>query len=52
MLSQNEINQKEKSFKKYQNFKTLTTRKYYKGLHKIAIIINGDEKIIKEFELI
>lgn len=38
MLSQNE---KEKSFKKYQNFKTLTTRKYYKGLH----------KIIKEFEL-
>ncbi len=51
MFSQNEIKQKEKNFKKYHNFKTLTTRKYYKGLHKIAIIINGDEKIIKEFEL-
>ena len=51
MLSQNEINQKDKSFKKYHSFKTLTTRKYHKGLHKIAIIINGDEKIIREFEL-
>ena len=51
MFSQNSINQKEKTFKKYHSFKTLTTRKYYKGLHKLAIIINGYEKIIKEFEL-
>lgn len=51
MLSQNKINQKNKSFEKYQSFRTVTTRKYYKGLHKIAIIINGEEKIIKEFKL-
>ncbi len=52
MLSQSTITQNSKSFKKYQSFKTVTTRKYYKGLHKIAIIVNGEEKIIKEFELI
>lgn len=51
MLSQNEINQKEKDFKKYHSFKTISTRKYHKGLHRIAIIINGEEKIIREFEL-
>ncbi|PLY07668.1 MAG: DNA alkylation repair protein [Arcobacter sp.] len=52
MLSQNEINKSSKSFKKYQSFKKVTTRKYHKGLHKIAIIVNGEEKIIREFELI
>ena len=52
MLSQNKINQKEKNFKKYHSFKTISTRKYYKGLHKIAIIVNGDEKITREFKLI
>lgn len=52
MLSQNKIEHKSKSFKKYYSFKTITTRKYYKGLHKIAIIVNGEEKIIKKFELI
>ena len=52
MLNQSEIKQNSKSFKKYQSFKTVTTRKYHKGLHRIAIIINGEEKIMKEFELI
>lgn len=52
MLSQSSISENKKSFKKYQSFKTITTRKYYKGLHKIAIIVNGKEKIIKEFKLI
>jgi 3-methyladenine DNA glycosylase AlkC len=52
MLSQNEVKKKNKSFKKYYSFKTITTRKYYKGLHKIAIIVNGEEKVIKEFTLV
>lgn len=52
MLSQSSIPVSQKSFKKYQSFRTVTTRKYYKGLHKIAIIVNGEEKNIKEFELI
>ena len=52
MLSQSNIDSNKKSFKKYQSFRAVTTRKYYKGLHKIAIIVNGEEKIIKEFKLI
>lgn len=52
MLSQSTINKNEKSFKKSHNFKPVTTRVYYKGLHRVAIIVNGEEKSIKEFELI
>ncbi len=52
MLSQNEIKQSIKAFKKYQSFRPVTTRKYYKGLHKLALIVNGEEKIIREFKLI
>jgi len=52
MLSQSTINNDKKSFKKYQSFKTVTTRKYYKGLHKLAIIVNGEEKAITDFELV
>ncbi|MFV0562467.1 DNA alkylation repair protein [Malaciobacter mytili] len=52
MISQNEIKQKTKSFAKKQSFKKLTTRKHYKGKHFISIIINGKEKIKKEFTLL
>ena len=52
MLSQSVIDNDKKSFKKYQSFRTVTTRKYYKGLHKLAIIVNGEEKAITEFELV
>jgi 3-methyladenine DNA glycosylase AlkC len=34
-----------------QSFKNMTTRKHYKGPHFIAIIINGEEKIKRSFEL-
>lgn len=40
------------SITKKQSFKPITTRKYYRGMHKIALIINGIEKEILEFELI
>jgi hypothetical protein len=51
MISQNEIKSKNKKFTKKQSFKNMTTRKHYLGKHYISIIINGDEKIKKEFIL-
>jgi len=36
---------------KLYSFKTISTRKYYKGLHKLDIIINGETKASKEFLL-
>lgn len=40
------------SFKRKQSFQNMTTRKHYLGKHKIAIIINGNEALEKEFMLI
>ncbi|PZF71835.1 DNA alkylation repair protein [Taibaiella soli] len=34
-----------------QSFAPITTRKYYPGLHKLSIIVNGEEKAIGDFEL-
>ncbi len=34
------------------NFKIITTRKFYEGKHKISIILNGKEKIEKDFMLV
>ncbi|MDP5272704.1 DNA alkylation repair protein [Chengkuizengella axinellae] len=34
------------------SFKLITTRKYYPGMHKVAIIINGVKKSVGEFELV
>lgn len=51
MISQNSINQKEKSFSKKQSFKNMTTRKHYIGEHYISIIINGIEKEKRSFYL-
>jgi 3-methyladenine DNA glycosylase AlkC len=35
-----------------QSFKPITTRVYYPGGHQVSIIINGQEKEIKDFELL
>lgn len=35
-----------------QSFRIITTRKFYSGLHKLSIIINGQEHTAAEFELI
>lgn len=40
-----------KDFNKKQSFKDLSTRKHYPGEHKIAIAVNGEEKIIEKFFL-
>jgi 3-methyladenine DNA glycosylase AlkC len=34
-----------------QSFKIITTRKYYPGLHKVSIIINGRERKTEHFEV-
>ncbi len=52
MVYQGEMKQNIKSFAKKQSFKDMTTRKHYKGLHKVAIIVNGESKVVKEFQLI
>jgi len=33
-----------------QSFKIITTRVFYAGIHKLSIIINGEEKCVKDFE--
>jgi hypothetical protein len=35
-----------------QSFRILTTRTFYLGVHKLSIIINGQEQMMAEFELI
>jgi 3-methyladenine DNA glycosylase AlkC len=37
--------------KRKQSFKPITTRKFYKGKHKLSLIVNGEEKEAKVFEL-
>lgn len=51
MISQNKIKSKSKKFTKKQSFKNMTTRKHYVGKHYISILLNGEEKIKKEFYL-
>ncbi len=38
--------------KRKQTFVDMTTRKHYPGQHKIAIIVNGEEKIKTSFEIV
>lgn len=40
-----------KTIRKKHNFKNLTTRKHYPGIHKIALVVNGKEIVKCEFEL-
>ena len=40
------------AIKRKQSFKKITTRKYYPGKHRLSIIVNGEEKAIKEFNLV
>lgn len=51
MISQNEIKSNSKTYKKRQIFKDMTTRKHYLGKHYLSLVINGEEKIKKEFIL-
>lgn len=35
-----------------QSFKPITTRVFHKGLHKVAVIVNGQESVAKAFQLV
>jgi 3-methyladenine DNA glycosylase AlkC len=50
-LDRREVLTQGNSFQKKQSFKAISTRKYYPGLHKIEIIMNGIKKAEAEFEL-
>ncbi|MEA2051192.1 MAG: DNA alkylation repair protein [Campylobacterota bacterium] len=45
------VNNKSKEFSKKHSFKPITTRKYYKGIQRFTIIINGIRTISNEFVL-
>ncbi|WP_442593745.1 DNA alkylation repair protein [Neobacillus sp. D3-1R] len=52
MISSFTINQNEgRTFSKKQSFKDLTTRKHYKGIHTLSIIVNGIVKATIDFEV-
>jgi hypothetical protein len=38
-------------FERSQRFQDFTTRKHYAGEHRIAILVNGEEKAITKFQL-
>ena len=40
------------SITKKHSFVNRTTRKHYLGKHRIAIIVNGEEKTVQDFELV
>jgi len=42
----------EKAFVKQHNFKLISTRTYYSGLHKIELLVNGQVMHAEEFDLI
>jgi len=51
MISQSNIKASDKKITKKYSFKPISTRKYYKGIHGLALIINGIELKKKEFVL-
>jgi len=51
-ISEGVYNKKSKKISKYYSFKPISTRKYYKGLHQLNIIINGIILDSKKFTLL
>lgn len=41
-----------KAFVRKQSFRPISTRKYYAGLHRVAVLINGVEMVVGEFVLV
>jgi len=50
-IAQKEFNESSKTINKKHSFKLINTRKYYAGIHKINIIINGIIMHTQKFEL-
>ncbi|OEH92673.1 DNA alkylation repair protein [Bacillus solimangrovi] len=50
-ISEREFTQADERINRNHSFKLITTRKYYPGIHKLSIIVNGVEKSVEQFEL-
>jgi 3-methyladenine DNA glycosylase AlkC len=51
-ISEREIFSNQKiAIQRKQSFKIITTKQFYIGKQKLSIIVNGQEKLVKEFEL-
>lgn len=50
-LGEGDYQENLKVFKRKYSFRTITTRVYYPGLHRLAILVNGAELAIKSFYL-
>lgn len=51
-ISERELETNERlDYKRKQSFKIISTRKYYTGLHKLSLVINGQESKTIDFEL-
>ncbi|WP_339727877.1 DNA alkylation repair protein [uncultured Gimesia sp.] len=50
-ISEGQVSQSSRSYSRSYSFKPISTRKYYPGLHRIAIIVNGQEMVDGQFEL-
>ncbi|NDI36693.1 DNA alkylation repair protein [Chengkuizengella sediminis] len=51
-ISERVLTSNSEDINRNHSFKLITTRKYYPGMHKVSIIINGVEKVVGDFELI
>ena len=51
-ISEGNYNQNSYEISKYYSFKPISTRKYYEGIHKLAIIVNGVTLDEKEFTIV
>ena len=45
------LSHSKQEFKKQHRFQDLTTRRHYAGIHKISIVVNGNESEPLAFEL-
>lgn len=43
--------QSSKKYSKSHSFADLSTRKHYKGKHKLTLVVNGEQKVVEFFEL-
>jgi 3-methyladenine DNA glycosylase AlkC len=51
-ISESEIKSKNKEISKQFSFKTISTRKYYPGEHKLTLVVNGVKMATKSFTLL
>jgi len=51
-IAESDYSEKEKQVTKYFSFKKISTRKYYAGMHRLTVIINGVEQTSKTFRLL